>query len=64
MSLFDRAPRVSDLNEYRRFPVVRNEPPIRERIPTREERDFISLVTREEWGNTPQIFKVDNPLKS
>jgi hypothetical protein len=60
MSLFNKAPRVSDLTEYKRLAVVHKEPPLREKVPTQEERDFIALVAREEWGSAPQISRLTN----
>lgn len=59
MRLFKKAPRVYNLEEPNRFPILLNEPALREKIPSQETLDALEKA-REEWfQNTPQIFKID-----
>ena len=63
MRLFKRAPRVYELDEPRRLPVVTNEPPLREHIMHPKALEIVLERREFMFQNTPQIKRLTNSGK-
>jgi len=60
MVLFRKPPRVENIEEYHRLPVVIKEPALREKFPTKEELDAIREAKEYLFQETVDIRRVDN----
>jgi hypothetical protein len=58
MKFFIRAPRVLNIKEYDRLPVVRGELPLREKLPQEKHLEDIREAQEYLFQNTPQISRL------
>jgi hypothetical protein len=60
MALFKRSPRVTNIEEYHRLPVIITEPALREKLPSKSQLEEIRDAKEYLFQETADIRRVDN----